>query len=602
MIKSWRNFESENQFINENVQQAKTYLVKKAQQDKKEQTGKDEPLDEREIRMAENNKDFLRIKDMVRETPNWTYLFVKFLFEDEVSFEDLQSLYNRLKEYRQNLNELPMSVEKYANIVPDDKDQRTGYERLLDGITQIGLNRIAKKFVDKLPGEFTVTNKQAKDYGQTVPSMKDEYRRSPNSIKQKVANISQSLIELGDDKFNFFITKIKRYRNLNEVINAANNYIKASNIDGQQKFISALIETNKKYGENNGAEVVFDENNILIILVKSFQANVALNSNTQHCIKDSQGMWDTYVGDKYFNNQYYIYNFNLSPSDNYSVIGITIEPGQNIRAAHAKNDASVSSSFKSIMKDYEKKYNINDSLWSYFTPMSDEEIKMKKKRIEANKKIILDNISLPEMKNLIEDGGDPSAGAGKPLINAVKEDNKEKMKYLLEVGASPNMGEPIRYCKNLESIKILVEAGAEMRKDILNVDLIKDYDAMKYLLDAGLDPNFDLGYPMRIAAKMNQEEIIRLLVEYGARPEERRFMAVKYAAEYGYPELLRFLFADLERKNINYNNIQLPDGTTGSIITDGGFINWVETSRFINDGGTRNEILAILRKKAKRLA
>jgi hypothetical protein len=600
MIKKWNNFGLETESINENVQQSKTYLVKKAQQDKKEQTGKDTPLDEREIRMAENNPNFLKIKDMVRDNPNWTYLFVKFFFEDEISMEDLQQLYTRLREFRQNLNELPMAPERYATIVPDDKDRRSGYERLTDGLTQIGLNRIAKKFVDKLPGEFLVNNKQAKDYGQTVPSMKDEYRRSPNTIKQKVAGISQALSELGEDKFNFFVSKIKRYRSLNEVINAANNFIKASNIDGQQKFIEALIDANKKFGEVNGAEVVFDENNILIIEVRSFQANRALNANTSHCIKDSQGHWDSYVGDNNYNKQYYIYNFNLSPSDNYSIIGITIEPNQKIRACHIKNDNSLGtgSTFPNLLKDWQKKYNINDDLWSYFKPMTNEEITIKKKRIEANKKIVNQGLSVDQVRSLVEDGGDPSAGGGKPLINAVVEKNKEKMKYLLEAGASPNIGEPIRQSKDLETIKILIEAGAEMHKDLLNNDLVKDYDAMKYLLDAGLDPNFDSGLPLRLASReMARPEVAKLLVEYGAKPEERRCMALRTAAQWGHLDLVRYYFEQLERRNFDYTNIIQHDGSVGNVVLD--IIGWVKDSTFIKDENVRNQMIALLRKKSK---
>lgn len=598
MIKSWRDFGSETEFINENVQQAKTFLVKKAQQNKKEMTGKDTPLDEREIRMAENNPEFLKIKEMVRDNPNWTFLFTKFYFEDEIPFEELQTLYNRLREFRQNLNELPMAPERYATIEPDEKDQRTGYERLSDGVTQIGLNRIAKKFVDKLPGEFVVQNKQARDYGKTVPSMKDEYRRSPNTIKQKVASISQALIELGEDKFNFFVSKIKRYRSLNEVINAANNFISASNIDGQQKYIEALISVNKKFGEINGAEVVFDENNILIVEIRSFQANRVLNANTSHCIKDTQSHWDTYVGDNKYNKQYYIYNFNLPPSSDKSIIGITIEPGQKIRACHAKSDAYVSD-FTSILKKWQKEYNINDDLWSYFQPMTDAEIEAKKRRIRANEEIVKVGKSLDELKQLIEDGGDPSAKAGTPLINAVKENNKDKMKYLLEVGASPNIGEPIRHSKDLETIKILIENGAEMQKDILNEDLITNYDAMKYLLDAGLDPNFEQGLPLRMATNKKAEEVVRMLVQYGARIEERRFMALRAAAGDGNLDLLRFFFQELERKNVEFNKIQQMDGSYGSIIVEGGLLSWAQTSNKIKDENMRKQVVAYLKKKGR---
>lgn len=603
-INKWINFSGIDltEQLNENVQQAKTYLVKREIESRTKGTRKDPKdikLSDVEIKMIENNKDFLRIKEMLRESPNYVFTFVKFFFEDEIPHEELEQLYNRLREYRQNLNELPMSVDRYASLEPDSKDQRSGYERLSDDLTQISLNRIAKKFVDKLPGEFIVNNKQAKDYGVTVPSMKDEYRRAPNKIKQQVASISQSLLELGEEKFNFFVSKIKRYRTLNEVINAANNFIRASNIDGQQKYIQALIQVNKTYGELNGAEVVFDENNILIVEIKSFHANRALNANTSHCIKDSQSHWDSYVGDKNFNKQYYIYNFNLSGADVNSIIGITIEPGQKIRAAHSKNDGGVSSTIKSILTDWEKKYNINDSLWSYLLPMTSEEIELKKKRIEANKKIVNDNISLATLKQLILDGGDPSAGGGKPLINATREDDIEKVKYLLEIGASPNMGEPIKYSKNLKMIKIFVENGAEMTKDILNDDLLKDYEATKFLLDAGLDVNFDKGYPLRRAVKLEAYDVVELLVEYGARIEDRRFMAVRLAAERGNLKFLDVLFRTMDRREIDYNSFEVSPGVYQSFIIAMDIIPWIKDSRFLKDPKDLKVIVDYLTKKTK---
>ena len=102
--------------------------------------------------------------------------------------------------------------------------------------------------------------------------------------------------------------------------------------------------------EINGAEEVYNENNILIIEVRSFVANRDLNSNTSHCIASSQGAWDSYVGDNRFTKQYYIYNFNLPPSDVKSVIGITIGEGGRVTACHTKNDGGFTSQIESYMK------------------------------------------------------------------------------------------------------------------------------------------------------------------------------------------------------------------------------------------------------------
>jgi hypothetical protein len=45
--------------------------------------------------------------------------------------------------------------------------------------------------------------------------------------------------------------------------------------------------------------------------------------------------WESYVSSH--NKQYYIY-FNIPQYDNSSTIGVTIEPGQRVRAAHNRAD------------------------------------------------------------------------------------------------------------------------------------------------------------------------------------------------------------------------------------------------------------------------
>jgi hypothetical protein len=341
--------------INENVQNAKIWLKKRALADKKEKMSRDGEEDKsitlspEEVRSIENDKYFLKIKSLLERSPGWVLTFTKFFFNDDVPFEELESMYSKLKDYRSELSNLPMSVEKYADIVPSNSDMRKGFERLGDDIEKLSLNRITKKFVERLPGDFVVTNPNARDKGENVPSIKRAYQNAPDTIKQKVADIAKAFDEFGKDpdgtidtKKNkelqdLFFEKIRRYRNLNEVIQGALSYIKSANNAQISKFLQAIRKVNEKYGELNGAEIIYDNNNVLIVEIRSYFANKDLNANTSHCIKDSPSQWDNYVGaDTNFNKQYYIYNFNLSPADNKSVIGITIKPKYEIRACHLK--------------------------------------------------------------------------------------------------------------------------------------------------------------------------------------------------------------------------------------------------------------------------
>lgn len=543
--------------IHENVQLAKKYLVDR-EKGKMGDPSKDLPPEE--IHRIQNNRDFIEIRDMLKDNPGYTYAFTKFFFEENVPMADLKNLYKSLREHRQFLNLLSLQpFDKYGNVVPNEKDHRGGYEILIDDIANIEIERAVRYFVSKLPNEFTVTNKNAADRGAVVPSIKKEYFNAPKVIKEKIRNIAIAFDNFGKNPDgsvdlvkkrelqDYFFDKIQRYRNLNEVILNALNAIKSAENGEISKFLQAIQKTNIKYGEMNGAEVVFDENGLLIVEIKSFQANKDLNSNTSHCIASSSGMWDSYVGsENNYNKQYYIYNFNLGNSDPNSIIGVTIEPGHKIKHCHNRPDTEMAGKLKEVLKKWEKEYKINTDLWTLLAPMSDEECEKKRKRIVANREIVKPGISLDDIKKYLLEGADPNAQIGKPLINAVAENDIEKVKFLLDQGAMPNIGGAIRGSKNLDMVKLLVDYGATLTGEIFNSFLISNYEALKYVLEAGVDPNFELGAPLRAAAKIkNKEEakkVLSLLIEYGADISERRYMAIKWMLEYGNVDLVEFCF------------------------------------------------------------
>jgi len=593
LFKNYQEFAS-NFKIDENVQQAKIWMKKRALADKRTKTKKeDATLSPEEVRKVETNPEFIKIRDMLRDNPGYVYAFTRFFFEEEVPFDDLKDMYAKIKEHRAVISTLPMPVERYADITPDDKDKRKGFERLGDDIGKLELNRITKKWTDRLPGDFTVTNQGAKDKGVQVPSIKRAYQNSPDAIKEKVAGIAKAFDEFGkesdgsiDHKKNkelqdLFFDKIKRYRNLNEVIQAAIGYIKSANNASISKFFQNIQRVNEKYGELNGADIVYDDHNILILEIRSFFANKELNANTSHCIASSSYQWDNYVGsDNNFNKQYYIYNFNLSPGDDKSVIGITIAPRSEIRACHTKSDAGYSGQIKAYMNQIKVPFDV-------LAPMSNDEIERKKKRIIANKEIIKNNLSLSQIQKYYEEGGDPNAQQGKPLINSVKEDDYEKTEWLLEHGAMPNIGGAIKGAQNLPMIKLLVSYGATITNEIFN-SVASDFEGVKYLLDAGVDPDFEQGLPLRTAAKINRKDILELLVNRGAKISTRRYMVVKWAAEWANVDILKWLLDKLEESGEKIEEKILKD-----------WIHWSQTSDKINDT-QRSEVKAVLEETIKK--
>jgi ankyrin repeat protein len=242
-----------------------------------------------------------------------------------------------------------------------------------------------------------------------------------------------------------------------------------------------------------------------------------------------------------------------------SVIGMTIEPNGNISAAHDKLDVSVHSSFKSIIANMGIPFKV-------FTPMTEEEIQIKKKRIEASKKIIDPNLTLELAEEYLKNGADPNAKSGTPLINAVKADNKDLVNLLLKKGARPNTTGPnntqtaVTYSSNLDMVKILVGAGATLNSSVFT-KLSKNYESVKYLLESGLDPNFERGYPFRTASMAGDLKIMDILLKFADNvPDEkmsikekqllilneRRRMALKWACDSGKDESVLFILDKLK--------------------------------------------------------
>ena len=509
------------------------------------------------------------------------YIFIKAIFEIKIFFEeykedderlvDLQNLYNEIKGLGNLVKDLPMPIDRYAAIKPTEEDQRPISERIQDDIEKLKLEKSYKKF-----------------YNELLPNQKKWIDEAIQQQKEKLREIGIAFGEMGKDESGkvdeksqkslqrVFYSKLKDFKKLDELIDYALNYLKSLNNGQFSKFMQKIDEVNTKFGPQNGAKIVYDKDGYLVIEVLTYIANRELNGHTSHCIARSQSYWDSYLED--YNKQYYIYNFNLEPTNAKSVIGMTIKPNGDIRAAHDKLDSSVQSSFRDIIKDWGVPMDM-------FGPMSKEEQEIKRKRILASRKIVETNISIEEAQEALENGADPNSKGGLPLKNAVKSDNKELVSILLKRGAMANITDSsstdtaVSHAKDLEMVKLLVSNGATLNSSVFR-NLATNTEAVEYLLKAGLDPNFDRGYPFRAAAKAGDVESMKLLLKYADNMPgdklsieekqltivtERRWMALKWAAAAGKIDSVLFIFDQLKR--LKDKSMEDPEVFTRDIIT-----------------------------------
>ena len=527
-------------------------------------------LKDDQVRNIERDPDFLKIREALgQQYIGWTYPFTYFYFVEMISMEELFTRVNtetkepdnilfKLIEYKGLLDKLPKKFDQ--NFI--DVNIPNNAEILIDGLDSLEDYRKIKKVIDKL-----------------TPVLKKDYNDSPEVIKGQFAEVARGFDQLGgtdevkkEKLWKSFFGEVRtietdqvihgkaykkgdkryfgplsRYTNIREFIKAAQNYLKSSENETILAFYDKINTCNERYGFL-GADTVYEENGILIIEVKSFQANQFLNGHTRHCIKDYSSQWESYVA-SHNNKQYYIYNFNIPQYDNYSTIGITIEPGQKIRACHAKDDADISGSIKSILKKWEGEYDIKDDIFAQLKPMTDEEIRRREKAKIAEREIVKKGLSIEQIKQYVkEDGANINKDNCVALLHAVEENNHEKAKVILELGGSPNLRSKadaiINKAQDLNMIKLLVSNGSELTGEVFN-NICNDLEAVEYCLKQGLDPNFDNSLPIRRCCKGGWKtkddigegyyDVFQLLVKYGAKltDEGGRNMAIKWAAEYG---------------------------------------------------------------------
>lgn len=495
-------------------------------------------LGEQETRNLERNAKFQEIRTMLGDKLGWMSLFVYLHFREGTTIEELRSIFDDMCRYNHLLTKLRRNVSNYI-----DPKILNNSEQLIDDLEDIKRYSKLKKFIDEFNSE-----------------LKRDYSQTPKFFKDKLVDIASAFDELGKDESGKidaenqrniqkrFFNKIGRYKTVRELTAAAESFLQAESNANVAAFYKAIDRCQRKYGDY-GVKILYDEAGLLIMEVLSFAACKELFSNTSWCIAQYLGQWDNYVGgESVYNKQYSILNFNLPQSDKKSIIGITIEPGQKVRACHLKDDAGAKDTFKSIFNDFEKSLGLEkDFIFSGLKPMTDEEVSQKKRRTVANREIVKKGLSLADVKKyIVDDGADVNAGNGSALDNAVSEDDMEKVKFLLEYGASPNLRSrqeaTVNKTKSFEILKLLIAKGAEITAQVFK-SLAEDEDAVRFCLDNGLDPNFEDNMPLRFAIKNGKLALVKMLEEYQVNTDNRRQMNTKHAAEYQRWDVLEYLIS-----------------------------------------------------------
>lgn len=554
---------------------------------------RDNRLTDEQIRTIERNPDFEKIKTKLGQKYNgWVYSFTYFYFVEGLTFEELfdskdingnpNDLFSRLLELSGLLDRLPKKFDHnfIDETIPSPDNNHTNSELLSDELDKLEEYRKVKKIIDTLPSKLkSAANRATALQMEQLVEIANGFENVEESKKDLVwrtffGELLEDTNELTRDgkpnpTFGKMVWRSRLFRftqldnPLVEFIKAAKKHLESSSSEGYSDRVQKINKVNDTFGVK-GCRVVFDEAGIMIVEVNSYFANRELNSHCSHCIVNTESYWKSYLGD--YNIQYYIYNFNLGSTDVYWTIGVTIKPDRTYTsgACQTVNNRYIGSEFKSLLKKWEKEYGIDHDLWDILRPLSQEEIDRRKAAQEAErsivKKMITDQetgrerpITAEDIRKFVrENGADVNRDSGKALINAVEDDDYERVKTILTLGGSPNLlkgsSSAISKAKDLEMIKLLVSYHAVLTGDVFN-NIVCDKEALEFCLKAGADPNFNSNLPIRKVAKGSWQSLsdigkshfdgYLMLMKYGAKTEEAgKNFVIKWAAEYGRMDII----------------------------------------------------------------
>jgi hypothetical protein len=569
-----------------------------AQQNELKMKLRDIRLNDDEIKRLEQNPEFLKLRDLLSDNIGYLYNFVYMYFVENTPIVEIESMYKEILEFRNLMDkfkDLPEVGKKFDmnfidTNIPNESEHRTNSEILAEGIEGLKSYRQVKKIIDTLP------SKLKKSYNEAPVMLKEEFAKIAKAFDDLPEDLTDDKDHTGkrltkkervwknffgemginthattlDGKPNpnfgklVFQSRIRRFElesnPIRAFIKAAKTHLESSlTNDSYSDRIELINKTQDRFGKL-GANIVFSENGIIIVEVMTYAANKFLNSHVNHCIVNYASYWPTYLGD--YNKQYYIYNTNIPTTQEESTIGVTIKPDRTWSSGACQGVSNKNiRDFKGTLKSWEKAYEITDDLFDLLKPMTEEEIEKRKKAKVAERKIIERGISIEEIKQYVrDDGADINKDNAKALRNAVEEDDLEKARVCLELGASPNHQSGteaiISKAQNIDMIKLLVTYGSEMSGSIFKTvihDRKNGTEALEFCLKAGMDPNFSNGYPVREARTgtyKNSEDIgeaymdsFKLLVKYGATFEGRNNLRfIRWASEYARIEMLEYFY------------------------------------------------------------
>lgn len=161
-----------------------------------------------------------------------------------------------------------------------------------------------------------------------------------NTTQKKIIKSKQLSLHNVKTLINFSKLSEKKQRNFIRKVSTINSF---DDIMDNMVFVSKVrFEWKKeslfKYINDNSsinADIVFDNDNIVLVRVNDYETARLLGKSTNWCISKDKRYWNDYVEFDMYAKQYIIFDFSLDEDNDFSTIGFTLTDNGDIIHAHS---------------------------------------------------------------------------------------------------------------------------------------------------------------------------------------------------------------------------------------------------------------------------
>lgn len=217
----------------------------------------------------------------------YTNIMTRFYVNDKLPLDDLKKLHEYLKQNKEQTKRLPKPVVNYEK-----------YRELFDDIQNLESMRTLKKLYNELPAY-----------------LKQQHQKLSEIEQQKLKELAGRYANLTKEQQDFFIRKIRGYKDIRIFIDNLNNYIYA--IENKEDYNSVK----QKIEATENAHVAYDnpEQNIVIAHINSFDASKTLGCTTSWCLAKDPSRYREYRrGGNYY---FFIWDFSYSAENMNYLVG-----------------------------------------------------------------------------------------------------------------------------------------------------------------------------------------------------------------------------------------------------------------------------------------